>query len=50
MADPVRSVDMDIQIKGWNMHRVIAHAPLLLMLWLGGAAYAGTVTNLRGRR
>jgi RHS repeat-associated protein len=35
---------MDIQIKGWNMHRVIAHALLLLMLWLGGAAYAGTVT------
>ena len=35
---------MGILIKGWNMHRVIAHALLLLMLWLGGAAYAGTVT------
>ncbi len=35
---------MDTQIKGWNMHKVIAHALVLLMLWLGGAAYAGTVT------
>mgnify|MGYP001046769125 CR=1 FL=1 len=35
---------MDIQIKGWAVHKAIAYALVLLMLWLGGIAHAGTVT------
>ncbi|THD04525.1 hypothetical protein B1991_17375, partial [Rhodanobacter lindaniclasticus] len=35
---------MDIQIKGRATHKAIAYALVLLMLWLGGVAHAGTVT------
>jgi RHS repeat-associated protein len=37
-------MDMDIQKTGRLMRKAIAHTLVLLMLWLGGVAHAGTVT------